>query len=57
MQERKTSHIFLYLTSEQMVFGVKQLNELFKLQRKNWIKQAKKEWSTRVRQLQPEDMN
>ena len=37
-QERKTSHIFLYLACEQIVFGVRQV------QRKNWIKQPKKEW-------------
>ena len=45
MQERKTSHIWLYLACDQMVFGVRQL------QRNNWVKQHKRECFTRA--IQP----
>jgi hypothetical protein len=44
MQKRNTNHILLCLACEEMVFGVMQF------QRKNWIRQPKKEWCTRVRQ-------
>ena len=37
MQGKKANHALLYLACEQMVFGVSQL------QRKNWVKQLKKE--------------
>ena len=36
--------MLLYLACEQIVIGVKQL------QRKNWVRQAKREWCTRARQ-------
>jgi hypothetical protein len=44
MQERNINHILLYLACEQTMFEVRQL------QRKNVVRQLKREWCMRIRQ-------
>ena len=41
-------HILLYLACEQMVIGIRQLPT------KDWVRQPKREWCTRGRQLMNE---